>query len=106
MAKGRLLGVQFDTLFTDNLYSEISAHAVRMAMKIKEIFAEKGIPFYIDSPTNQQFPILTSEQMARLEGRIAFEVWEPLPDGRFVTRFATSWATTEEALNALQQLIR
>lgn len=105
LAKGRLLGIQFDTLFTNNLYSEISEHAIRMAMSVKKIFAEKGIPFYIDSPTNQQFPILTSEQMARLEGRIAFEVWEPLPDGRFVTRFATSWATTHEAVEALRQLI-
>ena len=82
MAKGRLLGVQFDTLFTDNLYSEISAHAVRMAMKIKEIFAEKGIPFYIDSPTNQQFIILPQKAMDALAGKVAYEIWERLSDGR------------------------
>jgi threonine aldolase len=105
LAKGRLLGIQFDTLFTDGLYMEISAHAIRMAMKLKTIFAEKGIPFYIDSPTNQQFPILTSSQMAELEGKIAFEIWERLPDGRAVTRFATSWATKEESIKTLQQLI-
>jgi threonine aldolase len=100
-----LLGIQFDTLFTNGLYMEISAHAIRMAMKLKTIFAEKGIPFYIDSPTNQQFPILTSSQMAELEGKIAFEIWEILPDGRAVTRFATSWATKEESIKTLQQLI-
>ena len=105
LAKGRLLGLQFDTLFTDNLYMKISAHAIRMAMKLKTIFAEKGIPFYIDSPTNQQFPILTSSQMAELEGMVAFEIWERLPDGRAVTRFATSWATKEESIKTLQQLI-
>ena len=106
LAKGRLLGIQFDTLFTDNLYGRISAHAIEMAMRVREIFSAKGIPFFIDSPTNQQFPILTAEQMAALKGKVAFEVWEPLPDGRFVTRFATSWATREEAVSALQQLIR
>ena len=106
LAKGRLLSLQFDALFTNGLYAEISAHAIQMAMRMKEIFVGKGIPFYIDSPTNQQFPILTAEQMATLEGKIAFEVWERLPDGRFVTRFATSWATTSEAIESLQQLIR
>ena len=105
LAKGRLLGLQFDTLFTDNLYMKISAHAIRMAMKLKTIFAEKGIPFYIDSPTNQQFPILTPSQMASLDGKVAFEIWEILPDGRAVTRFATSWATKEESIKTLQQLI-
>ena len=105
LAKGRLLGVQFDTLFTNGLYLQISAHAIQMAAKVKSIFAAAGIPFHIDSPTNQQFPILTSEQIARLEGKVAFEIWEKLPDGRFVTRFATSWTTTVEAIESLQQLI-
>ena len=102
LAKGRLLGLQFDTLFTNGLYAEIGAHAIQMAMRVKEIFAGKGIPFYIDSPTNQQFPILTAGQMAALEGKVAFEIWERLPDGRSVTRFATSWATTPEAIEELR----
>ena len=76
-----------------------------MATKLKAVFEQAGVPFYIDSPTNQQFPILTAGQMAELEGKVAFEVWEKLPDGRFVTRFATSWATSEEAINSLRQLI-
>ena len=105
LAKGRLLGIQFGTLFTNNLYLKISKHAIEMATKLKAVFEQAGVPFYIDSPTNQQFPILTAGQMAELEGKVAFEVWEKLPDGRFVTRFATSWATSEEAINSLRQLI-
>ena len=101
LAKGRLLGIQFDTLFTNNLYLKISKHAIEMATKLKAIFEQAGVPFYIDSPTNQQFPILTAGQMAELEGKVAFEVWEKLPDGRFVTRFATSWATKQEAIDFL-----
>ena len=105
LAKGRLLGIQFDTLFTDGLYLKISAHAIEMAMRVKEIFASKGIPFFKDSPTNQQFPILSAGQIDSLKGKVAFEIWEPLPDGRFVTRFATSWATQPEAVDALAALL-
>ena len=105
LAKGRLLGLQFDTLFTNGLYGKISAHAIEMAMRLREIFKTRDIPFYIDSPTNQQFPILTKAQMDALSGHIAFEIWERLPDGRAVTRFATSWATTPQALDALKLLI-
>ena len=76
-----------------------------MAMRVKKIFASKGIPFFKDSPTNQQFPILSSEQIDSLNGKVAFEIWEPLPDGRFVTRFATSWATQPEAVDALAALL-
>ena len=101
LAKGRLLGIQFDTLFTNNLYFNIAQHAIDMAMEMKRMFESKGIEFYIDSPTNQQFPILTQEQMDALEGQIAFEVWDKLPDGRFITRFATSWATPIEHIDIL-----
>lgn len=101
LAKGRLLGIQFDTLFTNNLYLNIAQHAIDMAMEMKRMFESKGIEFYIDSPTNQQFPILTQEQMDALEGQIAFEVWDKLPDGRFITRFATSWATPIEHIDIL-----
>ncbi len=66
LAKGRLLGVQFDTLFSNNLYFDISAHAIDMAEKMKKLFVEKGFHFYIDSPTNQQFIILENEYMEKL----------------------------------------
>lgn len=105
MAKGRLLGIQFDTLFTDGLYMKIARNAIQMALELKKAFTEKGYPFYTDSPTNQQFPILTQEQMANLDGKVLYEVWEPLPDGRAVTRFATSWATTQEQIVELKALL-
>lgn len=105
LAKGRLLGIQFDTLFTDNLYMRISHNAIDLAMKLRAIFREKAIPFFIESPTNQQFPILTTEQMKRLDGKVSFEIWQRLDDGRAVTRFATSWATSEENIKALQKLL-
>jgi len=102
LAKGRLTGIQFDTLFTDGLYMKIARNAIERAMEVKRVFADMGIPFFIDSPTNQQFPILTKEQMDSLEGKVLYEVWETLPDGRAVTRFATSWATTPEQIEQLK----
>lgn len=105
MAKGRVLGIQFDTLFTDGLYFRIARVAIEKAMQVKRIFESKGIPFHIDSPTNQQFPILSAGQLKSLEGKVLFEIWEQLPDGRFVTRFATSWATTQQQVDALSELI-
>lgn len=104
LAKGRLLGVQFDTLFTDGLYMTIARNAIERAMELKRLFSRIGIPLYIDSPTNQQFPILTREQMYKLEGKVQYEVWEALPDGRAVTRFATSWATTVEQIDRLRDI--
>lgn len=104
-AKGRLLGVQFDTLFTDDLYFDISRHAIRMAQKLKEIFAKKGYRFFIDSPTNQQFVILNNEKLEMLKPNVAFSIWEPLDESNTVVRFATSWATTEEHLEQLYKLL-
>ena len=105
LAKGRLLGVQFDALFTDGLYWEISRHAIEQAMALKAAFLEKGYPLFADSPTNQQFVILTREQKERLEKDAAFNVWEPLADGRFAVRFVTSWATKPEDVEALKALL-
>ncbi len=105
VAKGRLLGVQFDALFTDDLYRTISAHAIRMAMKLKEGFKAKGYPLLLDSPTNQQFVILDKEQFARLEKDFRFCVWEPVDKEHTAVRFATSWATREEDVDALLSMI-
>ena len=105
LAKGRLVGTQFDVLFTDGLYWSISRHAIDMAMALKAVFQEKGYPLYIDSPTNQQFVALTDEQMERLGKDVAFSFWEKLPDGRTVVRFATSWATRPEDIEALKALL-
>ncbi|MCM1266658.1 MAG: low specificity L-threonine aldolase [Bacteroidales bacterium] len=105
LAKGRLLGIQFDTLFTDDLYFQISGHAIGMAEKIKEIFREKGKRFFLDSPTNQQFIILENAEMAQLQKQVRFDIWEKYDEGHTVVRFATSWATSEEDVEALRALI-
>lgn len=105
MAKGRLLGIQFDTLFTDDLYFKISKHAILMAEKLKEIFKNKGYSFYINSPTNQQFVILDNQKLEKLKEKVKFSFWEKLDEGNTVVRFATSWATTEEDIKALDNLL-
>ena len=105
VAKGRLLSVQFDTLFTDDLYFNVSAHAIRLAMKLKEGFKAKGYPFLLDSPTNQQFVILNREQFARLGEQFKFCIWEPVDEEHTAVRFATSWATREEDVDTLLSVI-
>lgn len=105
LAKGRLLGVQFDTLFTDDLYFTISRHAIDMAHRLREMFLRKGYRLYLDSPTNQQFLILTEAQSQSLSRQVCFDFWERLDSGELVVRFATSWATTEQDLEALEQII-
>ncbi len=105
LAKGRMLGIQFDTLFTDGLYFEISAHAIDMAERLKDMFVRKGYELFMDSPTNQQFIILENDLIAKLKKEVSFSYWEPLDGHRSVARFATSWATGEEQLKALEQLI-
>lgn len=105
LAKGRLLGIQFDTLFTDDLYFKIARHAIDMAMKLKKGFADKGYEFYMDTVTNQQFIILDQAQFEALSKVAVFEIWEKLSDGRTVVRFCTSWATKEEDIDALLSMI-
>ncbi|MBE6764048.1 MAG: low specificity L-threonine aldolase [Ruminococcaceae bacterium] len=101
LAKGRLLGVQFDALFTDGLYETVGNTALQHAATIRKALLSKGYELYVDSPTNQLFPILTDEQLARLGEQVAYSFWERLADGRTVIRLATSWATTAEAVNSL-----
>lgn len=105
LAKGRLLGVQFDTLFTDNLYLTIGAHAIDMAERLKEIFRSRGYRFFLESPTNQQFLILDNAELERLKEHVVFSFWEKLDETHTVVRFATSWSTTEEDLRRLEELL-
>ena len=105
VAKGRLHGIQFDVLFTDGLYFEIARHGIDMAEKLKKLFCDKGYQLYLDSPTNQQFVILDHDTIARLEKSVGFSVWEDYDADHKVVRFATSWATTEESLKELEQLL-
>ncbi len=98
LAKGRLLGIQFDTLFTDDLYFRISRHAIETANLLREGFREKGYSFFINSPTNQIFIVLDDETMKRLSEHVTFGFWEKYDETRNVVRFATSWATEEAAI--------
>ena len=105
LAKGRLLGVQFDALFTDNLYYKIGEHGILMAEKLKNIFKTKGFRFYLESPTNPQFIILENSKMEELSKTIAFSFWEKYDENHTVVRFATSWSTTQQDLEELEKAL-
>ena len=106
LAKGRLLGLQFDTLFTDGLYYEIARHADELAIRLREAFIAKGYRLRYDSFTNQQFPILPDEHVRKLKEKYSFELWEKMDDAHSAVRFCTSWATREEAVDELIQDIK
>ena len=101
LAKGRLLGIQFETLFTDGLYEEIGRHAVREAQKIAASVKEKGYALFVDSPTNQVFPILPRELLKSLADEFGYSFWQTFNEQCDVVRFCTSWATPPEAVDAL-----
>ena len=101
LAKGRLLGIQFDTLFTDDLYFKISRHAIEMAERVKDIIREKGWEVYMDSPTNQQLILMTEEEMTELGKTVIFDRWGIYDDTRTIVRLATSGSTTEEDIAVL-----
>ena len=105
LAKGRILGIQFDVLFTDDLYFRISKHAIDMAMKIRDGFLAKGYRPYMDSPTNQQLFLLTDAQIAKISEYATFDEWGSDADGNKIIRFATSWATKEEDVDSLLSII-
>jgi threonine aldolase len=105
LAKGRLLGVQFDTLFTDDLYFRISRHAIDMAERMKALFLSHGLRLYLDSPTNQQFVILENEKMEAMRKQVGFSFWEKYDGSHTVVRFATSWSTTEDDLAELDKIL-
>ncbi len=105
LAKGRLLGVQFDALFTDGLYLEISRHAIRMAEQLKQLFLDRGYELYLDSPTNQQFVILENSQMEQLKEQVGFSFWEAYDEDHTVVRFACSWSTTEDEIRKLSEIL-
>ena len=105
LAKGRLLGIQFDVLFTDGLYFSISKNAIATANRLKAGFAAKGYRFFMDSPTNQIFLVLENTQLAALEGKAKFGFWEKFDDTHTVVRIATSWATKMEEIEQLIALM-
>ena len=105
LAKGRLMGLQFDVLFTDGLYTEISKNAIETAAVLKKGLAEKGYQFFMDSPTNQIFVVFPNAQLEALEGKAKFGFWEKYDDTHTVMRIATSWATRMEEVRQLLALL-
>ena len=106
IAKGALIGLQFEALFTDNLYFNLARHANEMAMRMKRLFQQKGFEFYLDSPTNQQFIILPDTLVEKLSQQVEFTHWGQTSGHRTICRFVTSWATTEEELQELEKILQ
>lgn len=105
LAKGWLLGLQFDTLFTENLYFEISRHAIDMAMRLKKGILEKGYELFMDSPTNQQFLIMDNEKLKEFGKKTTYTTWEKLDGNRTAIRLVASWATKAEDIEALIDML-
>ena len=105
LAKSRLAGVQFDALFTDGLYFNIARHAIEKAMQMRQLFKDAGLSI-TDSPTNQQFVVLTPAQIEQIRKTIAFETWEPIDDNHTLCRFVTSWATTDADMQELASALK
>ena len=104
-AKGKVIGTQFDALFTDGLYEKIGRKANDTAEKLKAVFADKGVELAAPSPTNQIFVLLTKEQLDRLAPEVGFSRWAPAGDGRWIVRFAVNWATSDEEIEKLAELL-
>lgn len=105
LAKGRVLGVQFDALFTDGLYFEISRNAMDRAEELKVLFQEKNCRIWRESPTNQQYLIVENSKLPALSEKVAYSFWEAYDENHTVIRFVTSWATTPEQVQALREIL-
>ena len=105
LAKGRLLGVQFQALFTDGLYETISRECVMRAVRLKNIFVSKGYKVEVDSPTNQQFFRLPNAVVDRLKEEVSFEMWGPRGETESVVRFVTGWTTTDQHIDRLEEIL-
>ena len=101
LAKGRLLGVQFDALFEDDLYFKISSHANALADRIRETLNKLNVPLLVPTTTNQIFPILPDTLLDALSEHFSFTHQERVDETHRAIRFCTSWATTEENVSAL-----
>ena len=110
IAKGALIGLQFEALFTPHedgelLYYSLSRNAIKTAMRMKDIFIRKGFEFLVDSPTNQQFVIISNEQADRLSQKMQFTHFGQTDKHHTICRFVTSWATTDEEIDELEQIL-
>lgn len=105
LAKGRLAGISFDTLFTDGLYERLGRHALDKAEEIRTSLRENNWQFFFETPTNQIFVVVDNETLKELDETVVYSYWEPFDSTHTVIRFATSWATSEEDTEALKKLI-
>ena len=105
LAKGRLLGIQFDTLFTDDLYVRIARHAIECADVLRAALVERGYRFLVENPTNQVMVVLDNDRYKELSQQVVMSYWEKVDDGHVGVRFATSWATRMEDVEALVELL-
>ena len=105
LAKGRMLGIQFDELFTDHLYERIGVPAINAADRIRQILSQKGYQLCFNSPTNQVFFVIEDTAMAELSRYVDFGFWEKYDETHTIIRFATSWATQQEDVEALERVL-
>ena len=105
LAKGRLLGLQFDCLFEDGRYEALGRHANAMAARLRRTLTDKGYRLTVPSPTNQIFVTMENSRLAELKRHVVYGFWEKADEDHTVIRFATSWATTEEEISALEALL-
>lgn len=105
LAKGRLLGVQFEALFTNDLYEKIGKEGVRLALKLKDLMSSKGFKTFIDSPTNQQFFILPNSVIEKLKPHCSFEYWGPPGQVESRVRFVIGWSSSEDDIEVLASLL-
>lgn len=106
LAKGRLLGVQFDAVLENDLYLQLAQHSVRMANLLSDGLQALQIPMLIQSPSNQLFPILPNGQVQALQEEVAFEIWSKVDEDHTCIRFVTAWHTTEEEVHSLLELLK
>lgn len=106
LAKGWLLGIQFETLFDDDLYFEISRHANVCAEKIRKTLTELGVPMLVQTTTNQLFPIMHDELLEKLGKCFTFTDMGRVDATHRTVRFCTSWATTQESVDALCEMLK
>ncbi|MEQ9763435.1 beta-eliminating lyase-related protein [Streptococcus sp. ZJ151] len=105
LAKGRLVGLQFEQFFTDDLYLKIGQQALHFAEQLKTILKEKGYRFYLESPTNQQFVIIENKKLKELQEKVVVSLWEKYDEHHTVVRFVTSWSTKQEDMDALKAIL-
>ncbi len=106
LAKGRLLGIQFQELFTDDLYMKIGKPAIQAAKRIREALKQQGYTLFTESPTNQVFCVMSDREQKELNRKVTFGYWEKIDDTHTVIRFATSWATREEDVEELINILK